>query len=152
MIFIQFKSSLTIFHPKLLIREGRVWAMDERIHHPWQYLSRRSLWEVKWASGFSWGHITYYNMTAFNCPWPDRTATCSLSLSFIFYFNIYITMEWGEVIIMIWWLPIVHDQIEWPPILYILSSILYILYVIFICLLNVRSHAMHKLKSHFNNW
>jgi hypothetical protein len=32
------QSSMTIFHHKLLTREGRVLAMDELIHHPWQYL------------------------------------------------------------------------------------------------------------------
>ena len=42
---------------------------------------RRSLWEVKWASVLSWGHITYYNLTAFNRPWPNGTATSSSSLT-----------------------------------------------------------------------
>ena len=76
---------------------------------------------MKWVSSFSWGHIIYYNLTACNHPWPDWTATNSLS--FIFYIYIYIT-EWGEVITIIWRLPIIHDQIERSPILYLWSFIL----------------------------
>ena len=90
-------------------------------------LFRRSLWEVKWSSGFSWGHITYYNLTASNRPWPNRTATNSLY--FIFYIYIYITTEWGEVITIIWRLPIFHDQIDRPPILYLLHFIFYLSYI-----------------------
>ena len=44
-------------------------------------LSRGSLWEVKWASALSWGHVAYYNLMACNRPWPNRTATSSSSLT-----------------------------------------------------------------------
>ena len=33
-----FQSPTTIFHHKLLTREGNIWPMDELIHHPWQYV------------------------------------------------------------------------------------------------------------------
>ena len=89
-------------------------------------LSRRRLWEVKWVSSFSWGHITYYNMTACNRPWPDRTATNSLFSSFILI--IYI-IEWGEFINIIWWLAIVHDHIERSPIFNFLVFNLINLYI-----------------------
>ena len=48
--------------------------------------------EIKWASNFSWGHITYYNLTTFTRPWPDRTATNSLF--FIFDFFIFYSYNW----------------------------------------------------------
>ncbi len=45
------------------------------------FLWRRSLYEANRVSALSWGHITYYNLTASNRPWPDRTATNSSSLT-----------------------------------------------------------------------
>ena len=61
--------------------------------HKFARLLRRSLRDVEWASGFSWGHITYYNLTASNRPWPDQTATSSSSLIFDFLY-LYLYNYW----------------------------------------------------------
>ena len=121
------ESFVTIFHHKLVEKASRIMANGWT--HPssmtifvylfirdvirevtivilntiWRNISysRRRLWEVKWVSNFSWGHITYYNLTACNRPWRDRTATKSLSLIYYLFIIIFIFIyktEWEEVI------------------------------------------------------
>ena len=59
---------------------GKLFSQTHRLHLL-MLLSRRSLFEPNRVSGFSLGHITHYNLTAFNCAWPHRTVTNSSSLT-----------------------------------------------------------------------
>ena len=79
-ITINFKCACT---NNLVSKKHATWHKPKLSYQYPSTSSRRSVWKVKWASGVSWGHITYSNLTASICPWPNRMATMSL-ISFLY--------------------------------------------------------------------
>ena len=108
------ESFVTIFHHKLVEKASRIMANGWT--HPssmtifvylfirdvirkvtivilntiWRNISysRRRLWEVKWVSNFSWGHITYYNLTACKSPMTRSNGhqIFIFNLLFVYYY------------------------------------------------------------------